>query len=98
MHSKSPPSDLIRMVGRSGRSNKSASPAFLWRGGWLMALNFLLPAGYGWAQIGASDVNDARQVVETGLHNDNVRSFLLEPAVFVESLGGSAPALDSALP
>jgi probable HAF family extracellular repeat protein len=42
-------------------------------------LNTLIPSGTGWILLQANGVNDAGQIVGTGLLNNNIRAFLLTP-------------------
>jgi len=42
-------------------------------------LNTRIPAGSGWILLQANGVNDAGQIVGTGLINNNIRAFLLTP-------------------
>jgi probable HAF family extracellular repeat protein len=42
-------------------------------------LSTLIPAGSGWVLQGVADINDAGQIVGTGLHNGVQRAFLLTP-------------------
>jgi chitinase len=42
-------------------------------------LNTLIPSGTGWILLQANGVNDAGQIVGTGLINNNIRAFVLTP-------------------
>ncbi|MBC7527544.1 MAG: hypothetical protein H7308_08335, partial [Chthonomonadaceae bacterium] len=61
------------------RSDTENPHAFIVRGGRLVDLNTLIPAGSGWELIFATGVNDKGQVVGMGLHENRLRAFLLSP-------------------
>jgi probable HAF family extracellular repeat protein len=54
--------------------------AFLCSDGILVDLNQLLPPNCGWMLLKANGINDAGQIVGTGLHNGKRHAFLLSPA------------------
>ncbi|MBA3246986.1 MAG: DUF3466 family protein [Pyrinomonadaceae bacterium] len=64
-----------------GASNSAATTlrAFLYSGGEMQDLNSLIPTQSGWTLTEARDINDAGQVVGTGLVNGQQRAFLLTP-------------------
>ena len=53
--------------------------AFVFRNGTMQDLNNLIPANSGWLLSKAEDVNDAGQIVGTGLKDGQPRAFLLTP-------------------
>ena len=55
--------------------------AFLWQNGVMTDLNALLPPGSGWVLESAAAINDAGQIVGSGLLNGENRAFLLTPLV-----------------
>jgi probable HAF family extracellular repeat protein len=68
-----------------GKSNDSA---FIWRDsnsngqpdpGEMIDLNTLLPSNAGWSLTEAQDINDAGQIVGTGIINGQTHAFLLTP-------------------
>jgi probable HAF family extracellular repeat protein len=68
-----------------GKSNNSA---FIWRDsnsngqpdpGEMIDLNTLLPSNAGWSLTEAQDINDAGQIVGTGIINGQTHAFLLTP-------------------
>ena len=70
-----------QIVGRSGTRDGVASHAFLWQGGVMHDLNRLIPADSGWDLRSAAAINDLGLIVGTGLHQGQVRAFLLSPGV-----------------
>jgi probable HAF family extracellular repeat protein len=54
--------------------------AFVWDGGTMTDLNSLLPAGSGWLVFAAFAINDAGQIVGSGVSNGQERACLLTPA------------------
>jgi probable HAF family extracellular repeat protein len=52
---------------------------FLWQDGKMYDLNKLIPADSGWVLGGASDINDAGQIVGGGRFHNQVRGYLLTP-------------------
>jgi probable HAF family extracellular repeat protein len=78
------------VVGYSSLAN-GKSHAFLERKGSLVDLNSLLGAGTGWELIAAYGINDAGQIVGTGLFQGQQRVFRLDPT---QILG----VVDSAIP
>jgi probable HAF family extracellular repeat protein len=66
------------VVGRSGGAGFSTSRAVLWQEGLMVDLNSLISAS-GWTLSSATGTNDVRQIVGVGLHNGQVRAFLLSP-------------------
>jgi probable HAF family extracellular repeat protein len=57
-----------------------ASRAFRWQKGAMIDLNTLIPANSGWVLLGAAHINDAGQIVGSGLLNGNLHAFLLTPS------------------
>lgn len=53
--------------------------AYLWNNGIMTDLNSLISAGSGWELRGASSISDGGEIVGSGLHNGEVRAFLLTP-------------------
>ncbi len=53
--------------------------AFLWTSGAIADLNDLLPANSGWVLENAWAINDSGQIVGSGVHDGQVRAFLLSP-------------------
>ena len=74
-----------QVVGYSFLSDNSTVHAFLYGGGAIYDLNTLIPPGSGWELVAAYGINDAAQIVGEGIHNSQVRAFLLttsdEPVV-----------------
>jgi len=56
-----------------------ADHAFITRGCWMFDLNNLLPATAAWELLFACGINNQGQIVGWGLHQGNVRAFLLTP-------------------
>jgi len=91
--------NLGHVVGASSDTN-GLSRAFLWRDGVLFDLNTLLDAsGAAWQLRNASGINDAGQIVGTGLHNGTERAFLLTPLPNVAvALGANVTLTWNAVP
>jgi probable HAF family extracellular repeat protein len=53
--------------------------AFVYSGGKMKDLNKLIPAGSGWVLLDANSINDAGQIVGTGLHQGKEHAYLLTP-------------------
>jgi probable HAF family extracellular repeat protein len=51
--------------------------AFVYSGGKMRDLNKLIPAGSGWLLLQAFGINNAGQIVGTGMHNGKEHGFLL---------------------
>lgn len=66
------------VVGRSGAPDLSTSRAVLWRDGVAIDLNSRVTTG-GWALAVATAINNIGQIAGTGLHDGQVRAFLLTP-------------------
>ena len=66
------------VVGYSSLDN-GVSHAFLERNGLLVDLNWLLGAGSGWELMAAYGINDAGQIVGTGMFQGQERVFRLDP-------------------
>ena len=75
-----------------GKSNDSA---FIWRDsnsngqpdpGEMIDLNTLLPSNAGWSLTEAQDINDAGQIVGTGIINGQTHAFLLTPTLDASAL------------
>lgn len=66
-----------QVVGNSFISDNSTVHAFLYSGGAMQDLNNLIPPGSGWQLVAAYGINDAAQIVGEGIHNGQVRAFLL---------------------
>lgn len=54
--------------------------AFLWKSGTRTELETLLPAGSGWTNLSAEDINDRGQIVGSGIDNGAFHAFLLSPS------------------
>jgi probable HAF family extracellular repeat protein len=70
--------NLGQAVGASD-SSAGAQRAVLFDRGTLKDLNRLIPAGADWLLTDARDINDAGQIVGTGVVDGRVRAFLLTP-------------------
>ena len=70
--------DLGQVVG-SAQTSGSQYHAFIWQNGMMTDLNTLIDPNSGWVLQGASDINDNGQIVGIGLHNGQLRGFLLTP-------------------
>jgi probable HAF family extracellular repeat protein len=57
----------------------SGGRAFIYREGAMVDLNSLLPAESGWVLTTASGINDAGEIVGTGLYDGVERGFVLIP-------------------
>ena len=53
--------------------------SFLCHGGNRATLSHLLPPGSGWQITDGRDINDAGEIVGTGVHNGHTRAFLMWP-------------------
>ncbi len=71
-----------QVVGWSGTESATAR-AFLWQSGVMLDLNDLLPMGSGWVLTQAAGINDRGQIAGTGLHDGQVRAFLLNPKITI---------------
>jgi probable HAF family extracellular repeat protein len=58
-------------------NGKGKAQAFLYRDGRMTDLNDLLPPGSGWVPESAASINDAGQIVGSGMHHGQRRAFLL---------------------
>ena len=78
----------------SAKDAQGNQRAFLFDGTSIMDLNTLLAPddASNWVLTGASDINDARQIVGTGVHDGQVRGFLLSPVITPPT--GEKPAID----
>jgi probable HAF family extracellular repeat protein len=65
--------DKAFIIGRSG------GHPFLDHAGLMVDLSTLLPEGTGWTSLVVTGINDAYEIVGTGLHNGIERAFLLRP-------------------
>ncbi len=65
-----------QIVGLASSSTGLAleSRAFLYSGGQMLDLNMLVPANSGWVLLSASSINDAGQIVGTGLYEGQNRA------------------------
>lgn len=70
-----------QVVGRSGTRDGSVSRAFLWHNGTMRDLNSPMAMLAGWVFTSATGINDRGQIVGAGLHDGQVRAFLLTPAL-----------------
>lgn len=72
---------LSQIVGLSSESwfTRQDERAFVFTNGVMRELNNLVPANTGWVLNGATDINDAGQIVGNGKHNGQDRAFLLTP-------------------
>lgn len=70
-----------QVVGWSKSRDRSDSRAVLWQSREVLNLNDLLLPCSGWVLTEASDINEAGQIVGTGLYDGQVRAYLLEPAL-----------------
>ncbi len=66
-----------QVVGWSGTAEDAGSHAFLWRAGQMLDLNQTIPPGSGWVLTTARAINLRSQIAGTGLHNGQVRAYLL---------------------
>jgi len=64
------------VVGASAAAD-GTSRAFIWRHGNMRDLNTLIPADSGWALTSAAAINDAGEIVGTGILDGQTRAFLL---------------------
>ncbi len=79
--------DAHQVVGLSMTQDVSTWHAFIWEEGVMRDLNDLIPADLGWELVSASAINDAGQIVATGLFEgvrtrfplELYRPFLLSP-------------------
>jgi len=53
--------------------------ALLWRNGVLIDLRTKIPAGSGWTLLQAGGINDRGQISGFGIHNGDIRAYLLTP-------------------
>jgi probable HAF family extracellular repeat protein len=67
------------VVGESQFDRSGAFHAFVYSGGVMKNLNQLIPPGSGWVMKTARGVNDAGQIVGTGILGGDERAFLLTP-------------------
>ncbi|HEX8071923.1 MAG TPA: hypothetical protein VF546_18390 [Pyrinomonadaceae bacterium] len=90
-----------QVVGQSSFSwfTRQNERAVIFEGDTPTDLNALIAPGSGWVLTSAADINDAGQIVGTGLLNGQPRAFLLapagQPALLVEPGTTQAVALDS---
>ena len=70
--------DASDVVGRSGAQDLSRTRAVLWRDGTPMDLTTLVGAP-DWILTSAAAINDVGQIAGAGVHNGQVRAFLLTP-------------------
>lgn len=83
------------VVGWAYLTNNSAQRAFVHRQGITYDLNDLLPANSGWTLHHATAINDAGQIVGSGIRNNQNRGFLYTPTpgggtiVDIGTLGGT---------
>ena len=75
--------DAGQVVGQSQTASKT-DLAFLYTNGAMTDLNNLLPPDSGWTPTDAAAINDAGQIVGTGVHNGEVHAFLLNPSITLE--------------
>jgi probable HAF family extracellular repeat protein len=71
--------NLGQAVGTSDSSTGGAQRAVLFDRGAVRDLNRLIPSGTGWLLSEARDINDAGQIVGSGIVGGQVRAFLLTP-------------------
>jgi probable HAF family extracellular repeat protein len=62
-----------------GSDTSSGEHAFLYENGQMVDLNDRIPSDSGWVLRAARDINDEGQIVGSGVHNGQVRAFLLTP-------------------
>src|SRR5207244_8476008 len=67
------------IVGYSWSDSADNARAFVYRDGMLLDLNALIPAGAGWELLEAYGINDAGEIVGSGLLNGVASAFLLKP-------------------
>ena len=72
--------DSGSIVGYSWSDDEETPRAFLYTGGVLLDLNSLIPADCGWQLLNAYGINNAGQIVGTGLYDGQSSAFLLDPA------------------
>jgi probable HAF family extracellular repeat protein len=56
--------------------------AVLWRDGLMIDLNTAIPPDSGWVLFAARGINDAGQISGWGVHDGEIRGFLLSPSSF----------------
>ncbi len=71
--------DAADVVGYSWRAGDRRSSAFLYSNGTMLDLNDLIPATSGWRLLRAYDINNAGQIVGTGLYGGRQLAFRLDP-------------------
>jgi len=67
------------VVGYSWHTGESRSSAFLYSNGAMLDLNDLIPAASGWRLLRAFSINNAGQIVGTGLYGSRQLAFRLDP-------------------
>jgi probable HAF family extracellular repeat protein len=74
--------DRGQIVGFSGQGYEdiTTAHALLWQNGSMTDLQTLIPADSGWVLQQANAINELGQIAGTGLHNGQIRAFLLTPA------------------
>ena len=70
-----------QIVGMSGQwgYDYATAHALLWENGVMMDLQTLIPANSGWVLQQAGGINDNGQIAGIGLHDGQLRAFLLTP-------------------
>ncbi len=70
-----------QVVGFSGQdlTDVATAHALLWEKGRMLELQTVVPPGSGWVLLQASAINDKGQIAGIGLHNGEIRAFLLTP-------------------
>jgi probable HAF family extracellular repeat protein len=83
--------NLSQVVG-SSTHNRSRPYAFLYENGVLTDLNTLLPVSSGWELLNAQDINNAGQIVGTGVYGGIEIGYVLSP-VAPETIPDSGPTV-----
>jgi probable HAF family extracellular repeat protein len=80
-----------QVVGSRGVPSSDASHAFLYSDGVMWDLNALIPRSLGWELHQAVGINDAGQIVGTGVVRGRLRAFRLTPAAAPPTLYRTLP-------
>jgi len=71
--------DSGQVVGASWGADESSSRAFLWQAGTIHDLNDLVAGHPDWRLLEATDINDAGEIVGSGLNHGRLRAYRLTP-------------------
>jgi uncharacterized protein (TIGR03437 family) len=105
-NSSQPPTFALQLAAYFGGSSGTTYTAFIYSGGKMYNLNSQLTNGTGWQLSFANQINNAGQIVGTGLINGNQHAFLLTPVpaapapsiTSVVGAGFSTPAVTNISP